>query len=224
MARIETDPNYSAPTFSRATAATDPFKKEDVETLAAAMSIHNHNGTGNGAVISYAANSVPGSAIQDGTVTTNKIADLTIGAGDIADTAVTTPKIYPHAVSTTGAKQAALGSTSTTSTSMVVIPGASLTLTTGGGELMVFVSIPVGGSTSLQNASFGIRLDGGGFASLGTITIDAAGGLAVFATSVHLGTPSAASHTIDLGWFTNAGTLTSQGTQQTQLVAIELKR
>lgn len=43
MARIETDPNYSSPTFSRATAATDLFKKEDVQNLAAAMSAHDHN-------------------------------------------------------------------------------------------------------------------------------------------------------------------------------------
>jgi len=224
MARIEIDPNYSSPTFSRATAATDLFKKEDVQQLAAAFSIHNHNGTGNGALIGLAANQIPGSAIQDGTITTNKIADLTIGAGDIADTAITTPKIYPHAVSTTGAKQGALGSTSTTSTSMVVIPGASLTLTTGGGELIAMLSIPVSGSAPLQNASFAVRLDGGGFASLGSITVDAAGGLVVFSSVVHLGTPSAASHTIDLGWLTNAGTLTSQSTQQTQLIALELKR
>jgi hypothetical protein len=47
MARIETDPNYTTPTFSRATAATDLFKKEDVQLLAAAMSTHDHtNGRG----------------------------------------------------------------------------------------------------------------------------------------------------------------------------------
>lgn len=45
MARIETDPNYSSPTFSRATAATDLFKKEDVQNLASAMSTHDHGST-----------------------------------------------------------------------------------------------------------------------------------------------------------------------------------
>ena len=50
MARIETDPNYSTPTFPRATAATDPFKKEDVQALAAAFSLHDHSiGKGLGA-------------------------------------------------------------------------------------------------------------------------------------------------------------------------------
>lgn len=43
MARIETDPNYTSPTFSRATAASDPFKKEDVQQVAAAFSVHDHS-------------------------------------------------------------------------------------------------------------------------------------------------------------------------------------
>jgi hypothetical protein len=47
MARVETDPNYTTPTFSRATAATDIFKKEDVQGVAAALSTHEH-GVGKG--------------------------------------------------------------------------------------------------------------------------------------------------------------------------------
>src|SRR5215468_10648103 len=42
MARIETDPNYTTPTFPRATAGPDIFKKEDVQQLAAAVSTHDH--------------------------------------------------------------------------------------------------------------------------------------------------------------------------------------
>lgn len=42
MARIETDPNYTTPTFSRATAGTDVFKKEDVQGVSAALSTHDH--------------------------------------------------------------------------------------------------------------------------------------------------------------------------------------
>ena len=48
MARIETDPNYTTPTFSRATAGTDAFKMGDIQTLAAALSVHNHDGAGKG--------------------------------------------------------------------------------------------------------------------------------------------------------------------------------
>lgn len=57
MARIETDPNYTAPTFSRATAATDIFKKEDVQGVAAAMSLHDHS-TGKGLPIASLAATV----------------------------------------------------------------------------------------------------------------------------------------------------------------------
>jgi hypothetical protein len=90
MARIETDPNYSSPTFSRATAATDLFKKEDVQALAAAMSTHDHT-TGKG--LPMAAGSIP-----NGTITSAMIADLTIDTADLKDGAVTAAKILDGAV------------------------------------------------------------------------------------------------------------------------------
>lgn len=47
MARIETDPNYVTPTFSRATEPTDLVQLEDIQGLAAALSAHDHaNGRG----------------------------------------------------------------------------------------------------------------------------------------------------------------------------------
>ncbi len=81
MARVETDPNYTTPTFSRATAPTDPFKKEDIQLLAAAFSTHVHDGVGKGLLpAAHGANTVPGSAIVDGSITGAKIADGTITA------------------------------------------------------------------------------------------------------------------------------------------------
>src|SRR5215204_55000 len=71
MARIETDPNYSTPTFPRATAAADLFKKEDVQALAAAMSTHEH-GTGKGLPVTALASTVTvpagGTTFQGGNV------------------------------------------------------------------------------------------------------------------------------------------------------------
>jgi len=81
MARIETDPNYSSPTFSRATAAADIFKKEDVQALAAAVSTHDHS-TGKGLALS--AGSIP-----NGSITSAMIADGTIVTADIAANAAT---------------------------------------------------------------------------------------------------------------------------------------
>lgn len=94
MARIETDPNYSSPTFSRATAATDLFKKEDVQALAAAMSTHVHDGAGKGLVVTgLGANAVGTTAIADGAVTSAKIADGTIATVDLANASVTNAKL-----------------------------------------------------------------------------------------------------------------------------------
>jgi hypothetical protein len=94
MARIETDPNYSSPTFSRATAGTDLFKKEDVQALAAALSTHDHT-PGKGMKISgtsinsYPVLTSPGSSSVQGQGTLNLIDTtgspnlvLTAGAGN----------------------------------------------------------------------------------------------------------------------------------------------
>lgn len=85
MARIATDPNYSSPTFPRATAGTDLFLKEDVQALAAAVSTHDHS-TGKGVALTAG-------AIPNGTITSAMIADGTIVAGDIADGTITSAKI-----------------------------------------------------------------------------------------------------------------------------------
>src|SRR5215471_13535582 len=85
MARIETDPNYSSPTFSRATAGTDIFKKEDVQSVAAALSTHDHS-TGKGLAIG-------GASLKDSSVTSAKIADGTIATADLANNAVTNAKL-----------------------------------------------------------------------------------------------------------------------------------
>jgi hypothetical protein len=112
MARIETDPNYSSPTFSRATAATDLFKKEDVQALASAMSTHDHT-SGKGLAIGGAAitdGSISSAELASNSVTTIKIADANvtgakigsgeIAAGNLAANSVTTVKIADNAVTT----------------------------------------------------------------------------------------------------------------------------
>lgn len=105
MARIETDPNYTSPTFSRATAATDLFKKEDVQNLAAAVSTHDHS-SGKGLAL-------PLGAIPDGLITSAKIADGTITTADLAANA----SQYVLATVT-----ATIASPTTTSPTMVDIP------------------------------------------------------------------------------------------------------
>ena len=92
MARIEVDPNYSSPTFSRATAATDAFKKEDVQLLAAAVSTHVHDGV-HGLALT-------GASIPAGTITSAMIADGTIDTADLKDGSVTSAKIADGTIAT----------------------------------------------------------------------------------------------------------------------------
>lgn len=77
--------------FPYATAATDLFKKEDVQTLALAVDGHDHTsgkGLGLGA-----------GAIGTGLITSAMIADGTIATGDLADGSVATAKLADSAVS-----------------------------------------------------------------------------------------------------------------------------
>jgi hypothetical protein len=81
--------------FPYATAGTDLFKKEDVQTLAQAVDQHDHS-SGKGLVVSAAsipAGAIDGSKITDNTITSAKIQDLTIATADIANSAITSAKI-----------------------------------------------------------------------------------------------------------------------------------
>lgn len=92
MARL-TSTNYTAQPFTYATAATDLFKKEDVQVLAQAVDTHDH-ATGKGLPINVV------SGIPAGSITSSMIADGTIVAGDIADGAVTSAKILDGTIAT----------------------------------------------------------------------------------------------------------------------------
>jgi hypothetical protein len=80
MARTSATNFAGALQFPYATAGTDIFKKEDVQTLAQAVDQHDHS-TGKGL------------AIGTGTITSAMIADGTIQGADIANGAITTTQI-----------------------------------------------------------------------------------------------------------------------------------
>jgi hypothetical protein len=197
MARIETDPNYSSPTFSRATAATDIFKKEDVQALAAAMSTHDHS-AGKGLLLSAA-------SIQDGS----------IGTADLAANAVTQSATASGVTS---------GPT-TTSSVFADIPDMSITLTTTGGNVLVWLM------TLLQNSGvanattqLALRADSGAdVSSLTQSEFKAVGSNIVGSTLALFSGLSAGAHTFRGRWSTNAGTLLAPLTQR-YMVAVELKK
>jgi hypothetical protein len=207
VARIETDPNYTTPTFSRATAAADPFKKEDVQNLAAAMSAHNHT---SGKGLPMAAGSIP-----NGTITSAMIADGTIATADIAAGAVSQRVLVPGINA----------NPSTTSTTYVDIPDMLVTLTTTGGDLLVWANVSASNSGVGNFSLLGLSIDGA--AEVGEVVMVAAvagsGSMQTLGTFWWYAAPSAASHTIKARWRVSGGTLSNNLTMR-QLLVCELKR
>jgi hypothetical protein len=78
--------------FPKADAATDLFKKEDVQVLALAVDAHDHT-AGKGLPMTAG-------AIPNGTITSAMIADLGVATGDLADGAVTSAKIADGTIAT----------------------------------------------------------------------------------------------------------------------------
>jgi hypothetical protein len=121
MARL-TATNYTAQPFTYATAATDLFKKEDVQVLAQAVDGHDHT-TGKGLIL-------PASAIPDGSITSAKIADGTIDTVDLKDSAVTSVKIADGTIATVDLANAAV-----TNAKLASDVGRANLLTNGGFEV-----------------------------------------------------------------------------------------
>jgi hypothetical protein len=207
MARIETDPNYSSPTFSRATAATDLFKKEDVQLLAAAMSTHVHDGV-HGLPLTAA-------SIPSGLITSAMIADGTIATADIAGGAVTAAYLV-------------LGTTvnpTTTSTSYVDMPDMTADITVAAGSALLVWGACTMNSANVSGAmSMTIAMDGNPVGAAALVNAGDAGYAEQIATFTMIPAVSGGSHQIRLKWGTGASnTITAVGTQRT-IVILEVRR
>jgi len=226
MARIETDPNYTSPTFSRATAATDIFKKEDVQALAAAMSTHDHS-TGKGLVLSAGsipAGSITSAMIADGTIVAGDIADGSITSAKIADGTIATADIAPTAISQT---IGSYGPTTPTFSSTTVVTWLNTPLTVtgtcGGSPVRVFGFLTWSHSASGSAVDVALAVDG-------ALSVSFARDYAPFAaaaTSVSFDvivTPTVGSHTFTIQIYNfNAGTV-SIGLVNAYLAVVEVKR
>ena len=95
MARTNSTNFTGANQYPMASAGTDIFKKEDVQTLAKSVDLHNHS-AGLGLPVdttAIPAGALNGSKLTDGTVTSAKIQDGTIVAADVADASLTNAKL-----------------------------------------------------------------------------------------------------------------------------------
>jgi hypothetical protein len=180
MARTTATNFTAALQFPYATAATDLFKKEDVQVLAQAVDQHDHSSGKALAVARLAAGVVDATAIADGSITSAKILDgtiqggdiadgaitsakildLTIQAGDMADGAVSTVKIAAGAVSNTN-NVSFTGATTTSTTYVSLTPNVTVDLGTSGGEILVTLFGTARYTGSAGRAQFGIQLDAG---------------------------------------------------------------
>jgi hypothetical protein len=217
MARIETDPNYSVPTFSRATAATDLFKKEDVQALAAAISTHDHASGKGLAITRLAPGSVDAAAIPDGLITSAKIANGSILTEDIG---VGGQIVVAYAVTGT------TNNPQTTSTTFADMPDMSADITTIGGTVLF-----VWGVTAMNSSTVGglmqmaISYDGTTIIASQTQSSAAQVGYGMALTSMaQIANTVAGGHQVRLRWNTGAGnTITALGTNRTMLI-VEFKR
>lgn len=238
MARIETDPNYTTPTFPRATAATDPFKKEDVQLVAAALSTHVHDGV-HGLVLT----TVPIGAIADGSITSAKIADKTIVATDIADLTITQAQLAvgsvdsskivdgtiasadlgSNCVTNRGFAVGATNNPTTTSTSFVDLTDmlVSVTLDTAA-DLVVELSGPFSASASGIAITIAVQLDGG--SDVGQVFGYSPGATLpqVISTRWVFAGLGAGTHSIRGRWATASGTATANNIGRT-LTAVAYK-
>jgi hypothetical protein len=214
MARIETDPNYTSPTFSRATAATDIFKKEDVQALAAAMSTHDHS-AGKGLVLS--AGSIPA-----GSITSTMVADGTLTAADLAFGATIGLGLGPSGLSNGSTPYGGSGS-STTSTVYVDIPSSSVTFNVAFATSYCLLHASMGATGPAGTCDLSYCIDGNSVYQQ-RIGGPTAGYIASFSMTL-VAQLSAGNHTFKLQWRTNvAGTLSMDSVTGFEMYVLELKR
>jgi len=190
--------------FPYATAGTDIFRKEDVQTLAQAVDQHDHS-AGKGLVLSAA-------SIPAGSITSAMIADGAIGTADIAN----------HAVSAAHIAQGSASGPTTTSSTPVDMPDMTTTFTTTvATDLLCMFS----GSFSLTGAGaigvFSVQLDGSSplVAYVQQVGINLTVSVAYVAGSVGIG-----AHTVKVQWWLiAAGTLSSSLTYRS-LSVLEMRK
>ena len=197
--------------FPYATAATDLFKKEDVQVVAQALDQHDHS-SGKGLALAAG-------AIGTGIITSAMIADGTIATADLAANSVTQA----------GFSQGLTANPTTTSTSPVDLDGNGtgnvlrVDLTTKGGDLLCWLegnfSIAVlGGVVYLY-----LSLDGAAEVATQYIQEYVAGYAFQITTHWRFTGVSAGAHYVKARWAVNGNTGTALQTYRQLLVLERIK-
>ncbi len=156
-----------------------------------------------------------------------------IGTNTIAGSAGALNNILAQSISTADLalnsitqRTSAVGSSSsptTTSGTYVDMTDMSVTLTTTGGDLLVWFAGTIQNSTSGQGVKAALSLDGAAEVNGATFVTAAANQQASLALVHRFAAPSSASHTVKVRWFVSGGTGTAVGTDRS-VVMQEVKR
>jgi len=182
-----------------ANAATDLFKKEDVQVLAKAHDLHDHS-AGLGLPV-----------------------DMTV----VAAGSITTAKLAANAITQVGYAVGTTANPTTTSGTFVDMPEMSVTLTTVGGRLVAFLAVSGYVSAGPIGNAFATALSLDAAAEVGSqYGVPSALNYQMPISTFHdFGSPAAGSHTIKGRWaVTGSGTTMALNGTQRRLLVVELKR
>lgn len=140
------------------------------------------------------------------------------GTGSSLWRQVATPDIAANAATQRGSAVGSTSNPTTTSGTYVDMTDMSVTLTTTGGDLVVWFSGTIQNSTSGQGVKVALSLDGAAEVGAGTFVTAAASQQAVIALVHRFAAPSAASHTVKVRWFVSGGTGTAVGIDRELIV------
>jgi hypothetical protein len=232
--------------FPYATAATDIFKKEDVQTLALAVDQHDHS-SGKGLLLS--ASGIPAGSItsamiadgtiqtvdlQDGSVSTIKLQDLSVTTAKLAANSVDTSKIVDGTITTAdlaaGAVTNLVGSYNASPTFSTSGTGAwsntPISVVGGFGGQRALVTFVTMFAHTVANAQFytALYLDAAAACAILHTAPSLANGILVVSYSIII-TPAAGGHSVILYINNNtAGTLSISTASSSQMSVVEDKR
>ena len=209
MARTNAVNFSGALQFPMASAATDVFQKEDVQILAQAVDLHVHDGTGKGLPIA----NIPAAAIPDGSITSAKIVDGTIATVDIA----------AQATYQTGQANGVSSNPVTTSSALADMPDMVVTLTTTGGDVLLWFVGTFTSPAPTAVATIGLSMDGANLVNVILTQPVSANALVLGSCFTLISAPAAVTHTFKALWAISAGTLGAYAVYR-NLMAVELKK
>lgn len=167
--------------------------------------------------------SVGTAELTDGNVTLAKLASNSVDGSKIVDGSVGTAEIAANAVTQLGFAVGTTANPTTTSGIYVDLPEMTVTLTTAGGDLLVWCNGAFLHNTLSATTTLALSLDGAAEVAIREFSEMVANNIFQMVCMHRFTGVSAASHTVKGRWQTGAGQATARSTERSILV-MEVKR